>query len=223
MTDLKQVYFLGIGGIGMSGIAEVLLNHGFTVQGSDLKASPITDRLAKQGARIFIGQAAENIEGAQVMVISSAIKPGNPELDAARAAQATLAQERERLTVIDDQFGAPTGADLIADVTAHAIRQVMGAAAQAAWSGIYHLVAAGQTTWHGYAQHVIETAQRLAPEKNWTVQEIVPVPSSAFVTPARRPHNSRLDTHKLQTTWGLQLPDWQRGVDRMLAETVPLA
>ena len=134
-----------------------------------------------------------------------------------------LAQERDKLTVIDDQFGAPTGADLIADVTAHAIRQVSGANAQAALSGIYHLVAAGQTTWHGYAQHVIETAQRLAPEKNWPVQEIAPVPSSAFVTAARRPHNSRLDTHKLQTTWGLQLPDWQSGVDRMLAETVSFA
>ncbi len=131
-----------------------------------------------------------------------------------------LAQERERLTVIDDQFGAPTGADLIADVSAHAIRQVTASDTDATCSGIYHLVAAGQTSWHGYAQHVIETARRLAPEKNWPVQEIAPVPSSAFVTPARRPHNSRLNTHKLQTTWGLQLPDWQRGVDRMLAETV---
>ena len=131
-----------------------------------------------------------------------------------------LAQERERLTVINDQFGAPTGADLIADVSAHAIRQVTASDTDATCSGIYHLVAAGQTSWHGYAQHVIETARRLAPEKNWQVQDIAPVPSSAFVTPARRPHNSRLDTHKLQTTWGLQLPDWQRGVDRMLAETV---
>ena len=131
-----------------------------------------------------------------------------------------LAQERERLTVIDDQFGAPTGADLIADVSAHAIRQVTASDTDATCSGIYHLVAAGQTSWHGYAQHVIETARRLAPEKNWQVQDIAPVPSSAFVTPARRPHNSRLNTHKLQTTWGLQLPDWQRGVDRMLAETV---
>jgi len=131
-----------------------------------------------------------------------------------------LAQERDRLTVIDDQFGAPTGADLIADVTAHAIRQVSGASAQAALSGIYHLVAAGQTSWHGYAQHVIETAQRLAPETNWPVREIAPVPSSAFVTPARRPHNSRLNTHKLQATWGLHLPDWQHGVDRLLADMV---
>ncbi|MER2510481.1 MAG: UDP-N-acetylmuramate--L-alanine ligase [Amaricoccus sp.] len=95
--DIGAIHFTGIGGIGMSGIAEVLLNHGFTVQGSDLKASPITDRLAKQGARIFIGQAAGNIEGAQVMVISSAIKPGNPELDAARARNLPVVRRAEML------------------------------------------------------------------------------------------------------------------------------
>jgi dTDP-4-dehydrorhamnose reductase len=131
-----------------------------------------------------------------------------------------LAQERERLTVIDDQFGAPTGADLIADVTAHALRQVMGAQPhdRTAVSGIYHLVAAGETSWHGYAQHVIERARQSAPERMWAVKEIAPVPSTAFVTPARRPHNSRLETRKLQSTFGLHLPAWQQGVDRMLAE-----
>jgi len=65
---------------------------------------------------------------------------------------------------------------------------------------------------------VIERARQASPERSWRVQEIAPVPSSAFVTPARRPHNSRLDTRKLQTTWGLRLPEWQQGVDRMLAE-----
>jgi dTDP-4-dehydrorhamnose reductase len=136
-----------------------------------------------------------------------------------------LAGERDRLTVIDDQFGAPTGADLIADVTAHAIRQVMSAAnshQDAALSGIYHLVASGHTTWHGYASHVIDMARKmerqLAPAQPLKVQEIAPVASSAFVTAARRPHNSLLNTHKLQTTWGLHMPAWQHGVDRMLAE-----
>jgi dTDP-4-dehydrorhamnose reductase len=133
-----------------------------------------------------------------------------------------LAQDRERLTVIDDQFGAPTGADLIADVTAHAIWQVVGAnAAQAdtrELGGVYHLAATGQTTWHGYARHVIETARRIQPELLLRVHEIAPVSSSAFVTPARRPHNSRLNTGKLQTTLGLHMPSWQQGVERMLAE-----
>ncbi len=83
--ELGPIHFVGIGGIGMSGIAEVLLEHGYTVQGSDLKESPITRRLEKRGARIFVGQRASNLEGAEVVVISSAIKPSNPELDAARA------------------------------------------------------------------------------------------------------------------------------------------
>ena len=82
--ELGPIHFVGIGGIGMSGIAEVLLSHGYTVQGSDLKAGKITDRLESLGAKVFVGQRAENLDGAEVVVISSAIKPGNPELDAAR-------------------------------------------------------------------------------------------------------------------------------------------
>ncbi|NOD34719.1 MULTISPECIES: UDP-N-acetylmuramate--L-alanine ligase [unclassified Ruegeria] len=83
--DVGPIHFVGIGGIGMSGIAEVLLNLGYRVQGSDLKASKITDRLAGLGAEIFVGQRAENLENAAVVVVSTAIKPGNPELDEARA------------------------------------------------------------------------------------------------------------------------------------------
>ena len=125
-----------------------------------------------------------------------------------------LAQERERLSVIDDQYGAPTGADLIADVTAHAIRQV-GQRPQD--GGLYHLAAAGETTWHAYARHVLAGAEaKLAAQL--VVKEVVPIPSSAFPTAARRPHNSRLNTAKLQTTFGVDLPAWQHGVDRMLTE-----
>jgi dTDP-4-dehydrorhamnose reductase len=126
-----------------------------------------------------------------------------------------LAAERERLTVIDDQFGAPTGADLIADVTAHAIRASLQ---QPALGGTYHLVAGGQTTWHGYASHVIAQARLLQSSLALKVSEIAPVPTSAFPTPAQRPLNSRLATHKLQDAFGLVLPPWQQGVNRMLAE-----
>ena len=128
-----------------------------------------------------------------------------------------LAAERERLTVIDDQHGAPTGADLIADVTAHAIRQAM-APKGASLAGVYHLVADGETTWHGYASHVVQTARRLQPGLGLKVSEIAPVATTAFPTPAQRPLNSRLNTHKLQQAFGLVLPPWQQGVDRMLAE-----
>ncbi|MBT9382584.1 UDP-N-acetylmuramate--L-alanine ligase [Pseudooceanicola sp. CBS1P-1] len=95
--DVGPIHFVGIGGIGMSGIAEVLLNHGYTVQGSDLKRSPITDRLAGLGAEIFEGQRAENLENAEVVVISSAIKPGNPELDEARRRGLPVVRRAEML------------------------------------------------------------------------------------------------------------------------------
>ena len=95
--DVGPIHFVGIGGIGMSGIAEVLLNLGYTVQGSDLKASKITDRLKKSGAKIFEGQSAENLDGAEVVVISSAIKPGNPELDEARRVGLPVVRRAEML------------------------------------------------------------------------------------------------------------------------------
>ncbi len=95
--DVGAIHFVGIGGIGMSGIAEVLLNHGYVVQGSDLKASKITERLAELGAKIFEGQAAANVENAEVVVISSAIKPGNAELDAARSLGLPIVRRAEML------------------------------------------------------------------------------------------------------------------------------
>ncbi len=126
-----------------------------------------------------------------------------------------LGQERERLSVIDDQFGAPTGADLLADVTAHAIRQVLQRPQDA---GLYHLVAGGETTWNGYAKYVLGQARQALPAINIKATEVAAVATSAFPTPARRPHNSRLDTSRLQATFGLSLPDWQQGVARMLTE-----
>ena len=126
-----------------------------------------------------------------------------------------LAQERERLTVIDDQWGAPTGADLLADVTAHAIRHLQQRPQDA---GLYHLVAGGETNWNLYAKYVLDQAQKAQSAIKMVAKEVAPVPTSAFPTPAVRPHNSRLNTTKLQTTFGLTLPHWQQGVARMLYE-----
>jgi UDP-N-acetylmuramate--alanine ligase len=95
--DVGPIHFVGIGGIGMSGIAEVLLNHGYVVQGSDLKSSKITERLGAMGAKIFVGQSAANLDGAEVVVISSAIKPGNPELDEARRRGLPVVRRAEML------------------------------------------------------------------------------------------------------------------------------
>jgi len=126
-----------------------------------------------------------------------------------------MAQERERLTVIDDQWGAPTGADLLADVTAHAIRHLQQRPQD---GGLYHCVAGGETTWHSYAKYVVEHARQAQTAINIKATEIAPVPTGAFPTPARRPHNSRLDNARLQAAFGLRLPPWQQGVARMLTE-----
>ena len=129
-----------------------------------------------------------------------------------------LAQERERLTVIDDQIGAPTGADLLADLSAHALRTALQ---RPEVSGTYHAVASGLTSWHGYAQHVIEWARAAGQPIKVAPEAIAPVPTSAFPTPARRPTNSRMDTRKLREAFGVTLPDWRVGVDRMLTEILP--
>jgi dTDP-4-dehydrorhamnose reductase len=126
-----------------------------------------------------------------------------------------LAKERDRLTVIDDQVGAPTGADLLADLTAHALRT---AQQRPEVCGTYHAVASGHTHWHGYAQHVIEFARAAGQPIKVAADQIAAVPTSAFPTPAKRPANSRLNTSKLQNTFGVNLPAWQFGVERLLTE-----
>ncbi|MBT5106730.1 MAG: dTDP-4-dehydrorhamnose reductase [Porticoccaceae bacterium] len=126
-----------------------------------------------------------------------------------------LAAERDSLTVINDQVGAPTGADLLADVTAHTIRSVQNTPAL---GGLYHLAAAGETTWHGYARFVIDFVLKMGCELKTNPESIAPVPTSAFPTPAQRPKNSRLDNCKLQANFDLTLPHWQTGVARMLTE-----
>ncbi len=95
--DIGPIHFIGIGGIGMSGIAEVLLNLGYSVQGSDLRETPITRRLANLGAQILIGQRAANLGAAEVVVVSSAIRPDNPELAAARARGLPIVRRAEML------------------------------------------------------------------------------------------------------------------------------
>ncbi len=127
-----------------------------------------------------------------------------------------LAVERESLSVIDDQFGAPTGADLLADVTAHIIWTVYTTKPEL--TGLYHLVAAGEATWYSFAKLVIDTAIKSGLETKVGLNDILPVKTIAFPTPAIRPHNSRMDTTKVQITFGLVLPDWQIGVTRMLTE-----
>ena len=127
-----------------------------------------------------------------------------------------LAAERDQLKVIDDQIGAPTGADLLADVTAHAIRTVAGGRSDLL--GLYHLVAAGETSWYEYARFVIAWARERGQPIQVAPDAIAPLPTSGYPTPAQRPLNSRLDTRKVREAFGLTLPPWQQGVERMLTE-----
>ena len=126
-----------------------------------------------------------------------------------------LAAERESLNVIADQIGAPTGADLLADVSAHAIARLL---LQPNLAGTYHCVAGGETSWHAYARHVIAWARAHGETLKSAPETVHAIPTSAYPTPAQRPLNSRLCTTRLQAAFGLQLPHWQQGVDRMLAE-----
>ena len=124
-----------------------------------------------------------------------------------------LAAEHTQLSVINDQYGAPTHASLLADVTAHAVRIVQK---KPSALGIYHCVPTGETTWFDYASYVINRARELnVPLK---VESILPVSTAEYPTPARRPLNSRLNTDKLQQTFDLTLPAWEQGVNRMLQE-----
>jgi dTDP-4-dehydrorhamnose reductase len=123
-----------------------------------------------------------------------------------------LAQEREKMTVIHDQFGAPTGAALLADITATALQ------AQHRLTGIYHLAAAGETTWFDYAAYVLAQAKLRKPELKLAVKEFLPVATTEFPTPAKRPLNSRLNCSHLEQALQLKLPAWQTGVDQLLSK-----
>jgi len=126
-----------------------------------------------------------------------------------------LAKERESLSVITDQIGAPTGADLIADVTALVLHRIID---QPELSGLYHLTASGEVSWHDYARDVIGFAKAFGEEL--AVSTINPIDTSAYPAAARRPLNSRLNTQKIRDNFSLHLPDWQSGVIRMLREVL---
>ncbi|MFJ3052128.1 dTDP-4-dehydrorhamnose reductase [Pseudomonas nitroreducens] len=132
-----------------------------------------------------------------------------------------LAKERDELRVIADQFGAPTSAELIADITALALqRLVHDSELSACASGTYHLVATGETSWHGYAQFVIGEAIRLGTDLRATPEHVTPIATSEYPLPAKRPANSRLANDKLQRTFDVRLPRWEYHAQRMIRELV---
>ena len=170
--------------------------------------------LSVYGATKLAGEQAIQQSGCQHLILRTswvyAARGGN-----FAKTMLKLAAERDALNVIADQWGAPTSAELLADVTAHVLRQAM---ARPALGGLYHCVAGGETTWHAYAQLVIEHARAAGVPIKVAADAVRPIPTTAYPTPATRPLNSRLDTSRMQTAFGLHLPDWQPGVVRMLTE-----
>ena len=129
-----------------------------------------------------------------------------------------LAQERDSLNIIVDQFGAPTSAHLLATTTAEIARQLLEPDARSKVVGTYHLVAAGETTWHGYASKVVALANTLGIKTKVQVKDIHPIPTEAYPLPAPRPKNSRLSTQKIRDTFGIDIPDWSLDVERVLQQ-----
>ena len=127
------------------------------------------------------------------------------------------ARERDHMQVVDDQVGAPTSAELLADVSAHVLRDAM---AKPGLAGLYHVAAGGETTRHGYARYLLERAAQAGVPLNTAPGRIEPVPTSKLPGAAERPLNSRLDTTKLRSAFGLRLPHWTQGVDRMVAQAI---
>jgi dTDP-4-dehydrorhamnose reductase len=129
-----------------------------------------------------------------------------------------LAAERDRLNVVNDQRGAPTSAALIADVTAHLVRQLMTTGTANFPFGLYHMTAGGETNWCDYARFVIGHAQRSGQSLRLTPNDILPIGTDQYPTAARRPLNSCLDTTLFRNTFGLQLPHWQQGLGHILQQ-----
>jgi dTDP-4-dehydrorhamnose reductase len=127
-----------------------------------------------------------------------------------------LAAERETLNVVADQYGAPTSAELVADVTARVLQSMLSASKDDRRWGVYHLAAAGKTSWHGCARYVVQRARELGISLKATPEAVVPISTVDYPAHAARPANSRLNTEKLRAEFGIKLPDWKRDVDRIL-------
>ncbi|MBV8468245.1 MAG: dTDP-4-dehydrorhamnose reductase [Burkholderiaceae bacterium] len=170
--------------------------------------------LSVYGASKAAGEAAIRETGCQHLILRTswvyARRGGN-----FAKTMLKLAVEREQLKVIADQIGVPTGADLLADLSAHMARATL---ADTTLCGTYHAVPSGETSWHAYARYVIETARAHGKSIKVAANQVQAIPTTEYPTPARRPLNSRLNTDKLRARFGLHLPTWQSGVDRFLAE-----
>ncbi len=173
-----------------------------------------TGPLSVYGASKLAGEQAIEASGVQHLIFRTSWVYGARGGNFAKT-MLRLAQERDTLSIINDQIGAPTGADLLADMTAQAIPRWLR---QPDLAGLYHLSALGQTSWHGYAQHVFALARQQGKTLKLQASQPKAITTSEYPTAAQRPLNSRLNCSKLKSSFHLHLPHWSVGVNRMLAE-----
>jgi dTDP-4-dehydrorhamnose reductase len=168
------------------------------------------------GKSKLVGEQAVAESGAQALVLRTCWVAGAHGNNFAKT-MLKLGRERDSLRVIADQFGAPTTAALIADVTAQIVaRYWLHGQSETFPSGVYHLAAAGETTWHGYATEMLRNAATRGIELKVDLARIEAIPATAYPLPAPRPTNSRLDTSKLRDVFDIHLPDWQQGIGLLL-------
>lgn len=172
--------------------------------------------LSVYGKSKLAGEQAVAASGAQAIVLRTSWVAGSHGSNFAKSIL-RLARERDSLRVIADQFGAPTTASLIADVTAHIVNRAWLHGDRRAWtSGVVHLAAAGETSWHGYAAEIVRYAVSKGANLRLGPEDIEAIPTTEYPLPAQRPRNSRLDTRKLRETFDIHLPEWQQGVRFLL-------
>jgi dTDP-4-dehydrorhamnose reductase len=178
--------------------------------------SDATNPMSVYGQTKLDGERAIQASGCRALVFRTSwvySAQGNNFINTIRR----IAREHEQLSIVNDQIGAPTSATLIADVTKRAIECVNNETVTDHDLGLYHLVASGSTSWFGFAEHFLGKDR----EAGHNVAEINPIPTSAYPSKAHRPLNSRLDSSRIRSVFGVELPDWTRHVDAMIATMRP--
>lgn len=179
----------------------------------------IPDPQSVYGQSKLAGERALQASGARSLILRTSWVVGAHGENFAKT-MLRLAATRDTLNVVSDQFGAPTSAALLADITAHLVRQVQRDTPAAFPFGLYHLAAAGETNWHEYACVVIDAAIKAGRALKLAPDQILPILAAAYPTAARRPPNSRLDTQKLRTSFNLTLPHWREGISHVLQQII---
>jgi len=179
-----------------------------------------TDPTAPQGvygASKLAGEAALSRAHARSLILRTSWVVGAHGGNFAKT-MLRLATERDSLSVVSDQFGAPTSAALLADISAHLVRQVLRDRSESFEYGLYHVAASGRTSWYDYARFVLGEAARAGKRLKVQADDIRPIATADYPTPARRPLNSSLDTRRFRDTFDLKLPDWHDGVSQVLQQ-----